>query len=94
MTGNALYHKVLYHVFPATSGIDWFTENHDEAERVFYAYLQEYGDARLYEEAYESEESFEEGVPDKEDCLMSDSVPLVVRGIDSLSDAVQAKHRL
>jgi hypothetical protein len=62
------YFKVAYHVF--TNHRDEWTEDYDEAERLFHQFATDYGCARLYEERYPTQNHYEADQYD-EDCLLA-----------------------
>ncbi len=59
----------VYHVF--ADNRDTFTEDAEEAVRVYAHYAEEHGDSRLYEEIYRDREAMENDEMLTEDCLLA-----------------------
>lgn len=63
-------YKRVYHVFSWDSDghDDWYSK-YSEAVNAYERLCKSLGDMRLYEEIYYSEDSYEDGEPDEENCL-------------------------
>lgn len=62
---------VLYHVFAVDGELDEFTEDFDEAIKIFERTVQSHDDVHLHVEEYASRSDYEDDRMAEEECLQS-----------------------